>query len=149
MLTLRVLAHDLASPRLLILLPLATTRVQAGFPSPADDHSETRIDLNQALIRRPVATFLVRVAGNSMRGGKADIRPGDLLVVDRALEPKEGSIILAALGGEFTVKRLKRRGAQWLLVPENEEFPVIVINEDLDAVVWGVVIARVSHFDRR
>ena len=149
MLTLRILAHDLASPRLVVLLPLASVRVQAGFPSPADDHSESRIDLNQAFVRRPVATFLIQVEGRSMQGGQADIRPGDILVVDRSLEPKDGSLVVAILGGDFTLKRLRRQGGRWVLVPENTDYPVIILSEDLEVSVWGVVTARVSSFDKR
>ena len=88
-------------------LPLFLERVSAGFPSPAADYEEGRQDLNKYLIKNPPATFFVRVAGDSMIG--AGIHPGDLLVVDRSLEPKDKNVIIAALNGELTVKRIRIR----------------------------------------
>jgi DNA polymerase V len=89
-------------------VPLVSSKVCAGFPSPADDHIEGVFDLNELLIKNPPATFMVRVAGESMR--EAHIYPGDLLVVDRSKEARDGSIIVACLDGEFTVKRLRKKG---------------------------------------
>jgi len=121
------------SPR----LPLFGHKIPAGFPSPADDYVEDRIDLNQHLIRHKEATFFLRVKGDSMLG--AGIHDGDLLVVDRALEPVGGKIVIAVLDGELTVKRLERRAGQVRLMPENPAFAPIVVNNEQDLVIWGVV----------
>jgi len=118
-------------------LPLFGHKIAAGFPSPADDYVEDRIDLNQHLIRHKEATFFLRVKGDSMLG--AGIHDGDLLVVDRALEPMDGKIVIAVLDGELTVKRLERRAGQVRLVPENPAFAPIVVNNEQDLVIWGVV----------
>ena len=118
-------------------LPLFGHTIAAGFPSPADDYVEDRIDLNQHLIRHKEATFFLRVQGDSMLG--AGIHNGDLLVVDRALEPVDGKIVIAVLDGELTVKRLERRAGQIRLMPENPAFAPIVVNNEQDLVIWGVV----------
>lgn len=119
------------------LFPLFASRVPAGFPSPADDYVEGRLDLNDHLVEHPAATFFVRVQGDSMEG--AGIRDGDLLVVDRALEPTHGRIVIAAVNGELTVKRLRlQEGSVWLQ-PENPAYPPLQITEGLDCVIWGVV----------
>lgn len=123
-------------------LPLFASRVPAGFPSPADDYIDQRLDLNDHLIDHPAATFFVRVSGDSMTG--ASIHDGDLLIVDRALEPADGRIVIAAVNGELTVKRLAlQSGAAWLL-PENPAYAPLPITEGLDCVIWGVV-TRVIH----
>ncbi|MBT7942156.1 MAG: translesion error-prone DNA polymerase V autoproteolytic subunit, partial [Alphaproteobacteria bacterium] len=88
-------------------LPFFATAVQAGFPSPADDYMEGALDLNEHLIRRPAATFFLRVLGDSMTG--AGIHSGDLLIVDRSIHPIDGHIVIAVIDGELTVKRLSRR----------------------------------------
>jgi len=118
-------------------LPLFGHKIVAGFPSPADDYVEDRIDLNQHLIRHKEATFFLRVQGDSMLG--AGIHDGDLLVVDRALEPVDGKIVIAVLDGELTVKRLERRAGQVRLMPENVAFAPIVVNNEQSLVIWGVV----------
>jgi DNA polymerase V len=130
-------------PRLLRPLPLVSAKVCAGFPSPADDHIEGEFDLQELLIKNPPATFLVRVAGESMRD--AHICPGDLLVVDRSKEARDGSIIVACLDGEFTVKRLRKKGRRVWLQSENGEFPSIEIKPEQEFQVWGVVTARISQ----
>ncbi len=122
--------------------PLFGARVPAGFPSPADDHLEDALDLNAHLIRHPAATFFVRVQGDSMTG--AGIQDGDLLVVDRALEPRPGSVVVAVVDGELVVKRLALAGGQVWLRPENPEYPPLEIREGMDLVIWGVV-AHVVH----
>ncbi|MCB1081495.1 MAG: translesion error-prone DNA polymerase V autoproteolytic subunit [Chlamydiia bacterium] len=119
------------------LLPLFSHQVKAGFPSPADDHIEQKLDLNHYLIQHPAATFFVRVEGNSMKN--AGISSGDLLIVDRALSPKDGKIILAVLNGEFTVKRIRMQGKKLFLNPENPHFSPLEITEDMDFQIWGVV----------
>ncbi len=118
-------------------IPLFESGVSAGFPSPADDYMDLPIDLNEFLIKHPAATFYVRVKGNSMEG--AGIRNGDLLIVDRAEEPRNKSIVLGIIDGEFTVKRIKKKGSDLYLMPDNPEFKPIKINDNMDFQVWGVV----------
>jgi DNA polymerase V len=118
-------------------LPLYSSKVAAGFPSPADDYIEKALDLNELLIQKPAATFFVRAQGQSMLG--AGIHPNDILVVDRSIEPVPGKIVICALNGELTVKRLERHNEQWQLKAENPTYPDIVIHEELDMVIWGVV----------
>jgi DNA polymerase V len=117
--------------------PLFSSTVQAGFPSPADDYIENYLDLNTHLIKHPAATFFVIASGDSMRD--AGIRSGDLLIVDRALEATHDKIVIAALNGELTVKRLWRKNNQVQLVPAHPNYPIIEITESLDLVIWGVV----------
>jgi DNA polymerase V len=118
-------------------LPLYSSKVQAGFPSPADDFMEGKLDLNQYLIKRPAATFLVRATGDSMIN--AGIHEGDLLVVDRSLTPLDGKVVIAAVDGYLTVKRLGiRKDAMWLF-PENDKYPPIEVNPEADNYIWGVV----------
>jgi len=118
-------------------LPLYDCSVSAGFPSPADDHMDLKIDLNEHLIQHPTATFFVRVAGDSMTG--VGIEEGDLLVVDRSLEAKSGRIVIAAVDGMLTVKRLHKADGNISLVAENPKYKPIEITEVNDALVWGVV----------
>lgn len=117
--------------------PLFLNPVQAGFPSPAEDYLERKLDLNEHLVERPSATFFVRVEGDSMLG--AGIHKGDILIVDRSLEPISGRIVIAFLNGEFTVKRLKIDGEKISLLPENPKYPPMEIRPDSDFLVWGVV----------
>jgi len=118
-------------------LPLFDVAVAAGYPSPAEEYTEGRLDLNRHLIKHPAATFLVRVAGESMLG--AGIHPRDLLVVDRALQPSHGKVIIAVINGELTVKRLHQQGDLLALVPENPLFEPLQILEAMNFEVWGVV----------
>lgn len=118
-------------------LPLFGSRVSAGFPSPADDYLEDTLDLNSHLIKRPAATFLVRVSGDSMIN--AGIHPDDILVVDRSIDPTDGRIVIAVLDGELTVKRLSKRNGQVQLLPENPDFSPITVTEEQDLRIWGVV----------
>ncbi|MDP2180723.1 LexA family protein [Methylicorpusculum sp.] len=120
-----------------VSLPLFSGKVSAGFPSPADDYIEKTLDLNELLIQKPAATFFVRAEGESMLG--AGIHPNDILVVDRSLEPVPGRIVICALNGELVVKRLKRQTGQWLLGSENPAYRDIVLLEELEVVIWGVV----------
>lgn len=117
--------------------PLYATRVAAGFPSPADDYIEAKLDLNQYLVKHPAATFFVRVEGDSMIG--AGIFPDDILVVDRALTPSDGKIVIAVVNGELTVKRLKKDTKCILLVAENERYRPIQVTEETQFSIWGVV----------
>ena len=133
-------AYTVLLPSLLPLvlpLPLFSGKVAAGFPSPADDYVEKTLDLNELLIQKPAATFFVRAQGESMLG--AGIHPNDILVVDRSLEPVPGKIVICALNGELTVKRLERNNEQWQLKAENPDYADIIIHEELEMVVWGVV----------
>ncbi|NEX23757.1 translesion error-prone DNA polymerase V autoproteolytic subunit [Thiorhodococcus mannitoliphagus] len=125
-------------------LPLYGSRIAAGFPSPADDDIEATIDLNEQLVHHPAATFFVRVQGDSMIG--AGIHNGDLLVVDRALEPRSGSIVVAVVDGELTVKRLKTEGEQVWLMPENPDYPPLEIRDEMALHIWGVVAHAVRSF---
>ena len=121
-----------------------TSRVEAGFPSPADDYLEGTLDLNEHLIRRPAATFFLRVSGDSMTG--AGIYPGDILIVDRSLTPADGRIVIAVVDGELTVKRLSRQHGRIRLLPENPRYPPIEITAEQDLRVWGVVVHAVHSF---
>jgi DNA polymerase V len=125
-------------------LPLYAHKVVAGFPSPADDYIETTLDLNDRLIRNKAATFLLVVEGDSMK--KAGIKDGDILVVDRSIPPSDGKIVIAALDGELTVKRLSMKSTGTWLVPENDDYPPIAVREEADIVIWGVVTATISQF---
>jgi DNA polymerase V len=118
-------------------LALYSSKVQAGFPSPADDHIQEKLDLNQYLIKRPAATFLVRAAGDSMIG--AGIHENDLLVVDRSLDPMDGRIVIAAVDGHLTVKRLRIKNKKSWLLPENEKYSPIDVNPETGVYIWGVV----------
>ena len=128
--------HPAQNPKALAC-PLFTGKVAAGFPSPADDHIEKTLDLNELLINKPTATFFVRAEGESMLG--AGIHPNDILVVDRSLEAVPGKIVICAVNGELTVKRLIQRHEQLILASENSDYPDILIREDFDLVIWGVV----------
>lgn len=120
-----------------IPLPLFTGKVAAGFPSPADDYIEKTLDLNELLIKKPAATFFARAQGDSMIG--AGIHHNDILIVDRSIDPMPGHIVICALNGELTVKRLNRENEQWQLKAENLAYPDIAIHDDLELVIWGVV----------
>jgi len=120
-----------------VLCPLVATRVFAGFPSPAEDWTEGRLDLNEYLITHPNATYYVRVAGDSMSD---EICEGDLLVVDRACEARDGDIVVARVATEFTVKRLRKRNGQMRLEAANPAFSSLILDEDSDVEIWGKVL---------
>lgn len=119
-------------------LPLFIARVAAGFPSPADDYIDDLLDLNQLLIEHPAATFFVRVEGDSMIN--AGINSGDLLIVDRALTPKDNDVVVAILNGELTVKRIRKIENMLYLWPENKNFAPIKITPAMDFEIWGVAV---------
>jgi len=124
--------------------PLFMTTVSAGFPSPAESYIEGHLDLNRYLIKHPVATFYVRVSGDSMTG--AGINPGTILVVDRQVEAEDGDIVIARINNELCVKRLRiRRGRIWLM-PENDKFQPIEVIESMDFEVWGRVMHAIRTF---
>ena len=118
-------------------LPLYQSAVAAGFPSPADSEMEELVDLNEWLIKHPTATFFVRVTGSSML--HAGIHHDDILIVDRSLSPSHGKIVVAAINGELTVKRLIQEGQTVRLIAENEGYPSIDVSEESDLHIWGVV----------
>jgi DNA polymerase V len=123
--------------------PLIMCRVPAGFPSPAEDYVEGRIDLNRDLIKHPLSTFYIRVSGDSMVG--AGIMPGALLVVDRAVESHDGHVVVARIGDELCVKRLSLSDEGRIrLLSENEQYPPIEITEGMDFEVWGRVIYSIG-----
>ncbi len=127
-----------------IKIPYFEGGVSAGFPSPAEDHMQSKLDLNDLLIDHPSATYYVRVNGNSMLD--AGILSGDLLVVDRSLEVRDNSIVVAHLNGEFTVKRLKKRKGKIFLEAENKDYKPIEITEEIDFEIFGVVAHAIHHF---
>lgn len=125
-------------------IPLYSSRVAAGMPSPAEDHVEETLDLNDYMVRRPDSTYMLRVEGESMKD--AGILPNDILVVDRSLTPVHNKIVIAAIDGELTVKRLFHRGGLIKLLPENPAYPEIEIESEADLVIWGVVIGSFRRF---
>lgn len=133
--------HDiralLAHQREAKLIPLYTSKVAAGFPSPGEDHVERYLDLNEQLIQHPSATFFVTASGDSMTD--AGIQSGDMLIVDKSLEAKHGKIVIAAINGELTVKRLSTTGGRVQLLPANPSYQPIDITDSHDMVIWGVV----------
>lgn len=118
-------------------LPVVTEGISAGFPSPALDFVDLTIDLNKHLIKHPSATFYGRVKGQSLKN--AGINEGDLLVIDRSLEPTNGKIAVCYIDGEFTAKRIKLTKNELWLLPENEDYKPIKIEKENDFLVWGVV----------
>ena len=124
--------------------PLMGTSVIAGFPSPAEQYVERQLDLNELLVARPAATYFVRASGDSMAG--AGIRSGDLLVVDRSLEPADGSIVIACVDGEFTVKTLRRNRGGVRLEAANPDFRPIRFSGEMELRVFGVVTAVIHRF---
>lgn len=116
---------------------LAEEGISAGFPSPADDFKEVRISLDKAVVKNEAATFYARVAGQSMVGAGLD--DGDLLVIDRSLEPIDGKIAVCFVDGEFTVKRLKvDKDCVWLM-PENAQYKPLQVTEENELIIWGIV----------
>lgn len=127
----------LAIPLSRVTIGVASFSVQAGFPSPAEDHAAKRVDLNDVLIKHPQATFLMRVSGASMR--EAGIDDGDVVLVDRAIKPAHGHVVVAVVDGDFTVKRLWKRGSNIKLKAENPTYPDIIPKDGQTVEIWGVV----------
>ena len=121
-------------------LPLGAVKVSAGFPSPAADYEEKRLDINEYLVRNPVSTFFFPVQGDSMEG--AEIFDGDILVVDKSIRPAHGHIVIAFVNGERLVKRLYQRGGRVALVAENPNYPTLYVREGMELEVWGVVTGK-------
>ena len=116
---------------------LAEEGISAGFPSPADDFKENRISLDRELVKNKEATFYARVSGDSMVGAGLD--DGDLLVIDRSLNPENGKIAVCLVDGEFTVKRIKKEKKKLYLMPENKKYKPIELKEENELIIWGVV----------
>ncbi len=132
-----VLGHAVCETAPAQYIPLYLDAISAGFPSPADDYVENALDLNEYLVKNPAATFMVRVSGDSMID--AGIHDNDVLIVDRSRNPVPGTIVVAVLDGELTVKRLKRHRERFILFPENSAYAPIVVGEEQELSVWGVV----------
>jgi len=118
-------------------LPFITSGIKAGFPSPAADFDETRISLDKALVKNPDTTFYAKANGQSMKG--AGIDDGDIMVIDRSIEPRNNKIAVCLIDGEFTVKRIKKTKEALLLMPENSDFQPIKVTEENQLVIWGIV----------
>lgn len=119
-------------------LPYVEEGISAGFPSPALDFVDMTIDLNKHLVKHPSATFYGRVKGVSLIN--AGISDGDLLIIDRSIEPKDGKIAVCYIDGEFTAKRIKISKKEVLLIPENEDYQPIRVTEENNLIIWGIVI---------
>ncbi len=139
-----VLLGSVTTDALRVEIPMYSSRPQAGFPAPGDDQVEKVLDINDLVVKHPASTFFVRVEGDSMTG--AGIFSGDVLVVDRSLTPRDGSIVVAALYGEMVVKRLKSIGSTHTLVSENENYEPIAISGNDDCFIWGVVVGSIRTF---
>jgi DNA polymerase V len=124
-----------------VLLPLYNNKVQAGFPSPAEDHLPSKLDLNTYLIKHPASTFFVRVVGDSMLG--AGIKENDLLIVDRSISATNNKVVIAVINNEFTVKRLKYINKEAYLLPENDNYQPIKLGEG--SYIWGVVTSVIHQ----
>ncbi len=139
-----IIKPDLSSD---LPLPLAESGVQAGFPSPAQDYTPDSFDLNREIVRHPAATFYARVHGDSMCGEGID--SGDLIVVDRSLDPMDGDLAVCCLNGEFTLKRIEIRPDAVLLIPSNESYDPILVTPDERFEIWGVVTHTIKYNRRR
>ena len=124
--------------------PLYASQPAAGFPAPGDDMVEESLDIHSLVVKNPTATFFVRVQGDSMEG--AGIYSGDVLVVDRATQPREGSIVVAAVFGELVVKRVRQTSGQLTLVSEQAGYDPIVVSQHEECYIWGVVVGSVRKF---
>ena len=117
--------------------PLFLDSVSAGFPSPATDYMENKLDLNEHLVKHPAATFIVKASGPSMI--EAGISSGDLLIVDRSIVPRNNNIVIASVFGDLTVKKLHKKGSTLFLLSANNQYPSIEIKEEMECFLWGVV----------
>ncbi len=142
--TLEIYNPDLSSH---LALPYADEGIQAGFPSPAQDYISESIDLNRELIRHPASTFYGRVSGDSMIGD--GIEPGDILVIDRSIEPSDGDLAVCSLDGDFTLKRIALSDGNVRLIPSNEAFDPILVTQDSQFEVWGVVTYTIKQHRRQ
>jgi DNA polymerase V len=129
-----------------ISLPLFTSQVKAGFPSPAEEYIEAKLDLNSYLIPHPSSTYLVKIEGDSMI--EAGIYSGDMAVVDRSLEPKHNDIVLAVVDGDITIKRLIRTKNKVSLCAENSSFAPIEFSHEQELTIWGVVVHTIRNLKK-
>lgn len=136
-----VMAEDKPSPS---SPPLMGTTVIAGFPSPAEQYIESPLDLNELLVKKPAATFFVRAAGDSMTG--AGIQSGDILVVDRSLEAIDGSIVIASIDNEFTVKFLRKDETGVRLEAANRRYKPLIFDGEMELKIFGVVTSVIHQF---
>lgn len=120
-----------------IEIPLSDERIAAGFPSPADDYASLKLDLNRELIKNPASTFYARVSGLSMV--EEGINDGDLLVIDKSLEPHNGCLAVCYIDGDFTLKRFERHPDYGLLIPANKDFQPIKVTAENNFIIWGIV----------
>ena len=120
-----------------ILTPVFLDSVSAGFPSPATDYMENKLDLNEYLIKQPASTFIVKAKGLSMTD--AGILSGDLLIVDRSITPKNNDIVIASIFGDLTVKKLQKKENSLFLLSANSDYPSIQVKEEMECFIWGVV----------
>jgi DNA polymerase V len=120
-----------------ILTPVFLDSVSAGFPSPATDYMENKLDLNEYLIKHPAATFIVKAKGSSMTD--ASILSGDLLIVDRSITPKSNNVVIASIFGDLTVKKLQKKENSLFLLSANSDYPSIEVKEEMECFIWGVV----------
>lgn len=125
-------------------LPYVDVGISAGFPSPADDFIELTIDLNRELIKHKDSTFFAKVKGDSMKN--AGIFNGDLLIIDKSLEPQDGKIAICQIDGDFTVKRIKKENDVVWLIAENEDYKPIKVTEENELMIWGIVIHSIKTF---
>jgi DNA polymerase V len=128
-----------------IAIPLFSTAISAGFPSPADDHLEAHLDLNRYLIAQPTATFFMRFEGDAML--ESGLYQGDLLIVDRSISPVDGKIVVAAIDGDLTVRRLRLQGRAIQLLSENPNCQTISVSKNSEFEIWGVItyVIRAMH----
>jgi len=127
-----------------LFLPLVNSSVKAGFPSPAADFEEEKIDLNNYVVKNKFTTFFVKVSGDSMKN--VGINDGDMLVVDKSLEPQNNKIAVCFIDGDFTVKRIKIEKECIWLIAENESFEPIKITPENDFIIWGIVTHSIKKF---
>ena len=117
--------------------PFFVDSVSAGFPSPATDYLENKLDLNEYLVKHPAATYIVKANGASMVD--AGILSGDLLIVDRSITPRNESIVIASVFGDLTVKKIRKKNTSLFLVSANSDYPSIEVKEEMECFIWGVV----------
>ena len=137
---------DIFTPKSSKLKAPLVEGIRAGFPSPAEDFAEPTLDLNRYVIKNPASTFYARITGDSMEG--AGIGDGDIVVIDKSLEPKDGNIAVCFIDGEFTLKRILLVNGRLRLQPANPKFKAIEITEENHFLVWGVVTHVVKNLDR-
>jgi len=119
------------------MTPFFVDLVSAGFPSPASDYLENKLDLNEYLVKHPAATYIVKANGTSMT--EAGILSGDLLIVDKSIVPRNDNIVIASIFGDLTVKKIRKKNQSLFLVSANQEYPSIEVKEEMECFIWGVV----------